>query len=115
MTSHQSCLSLTDFEKELEKYYVEQLKLNSARIFHDFPETWKYFWTNFKLNKNQVNEMMNKMQEDWQRTGLRFYGGPSGAYKKNNFITSSNGKHWIVWGFTGIRKDLNQYSSVVFG
>ena len=109
-------MNYNEFKKILESFYVEQLKSNPVRIFHDFKDMRKYFRENFGLSRKFVDAYFNQMHDDWQNTGMRFYGGISSEFTKDKWMETTNGNKYVVWGFSGkIRPDLLKYSTVIMG
>ena len=101
---------------ELETYYIDELKKEPRAIFHKFKDTRQYFKENFKLDRKEFDEYINKLHDDWTKTGMRFYGGIASQFTPNNIIIDNQGNHYILWGYSGsIRPELLQYSSVMFG
>ena len=107
-------LSYDDFKKEIQNYYVEQKKSNGMAIYHTFKETRKYFKETFQLQRKIFDQYMNKFHdEDWTKTGLRFYGAITSEFTPDKWLITKNGKKYILWGFSlQIRPELNQHTTV---
>lgn len=99
MTDNSSCC-LIDEKRFLELLYEfdEYRKQTYGRYcyYHNFVETWKWFYENYKINKPKFNELFLKVADPWIENQISLHGGPSHAYKKNNWIEVRK-KHWILW------------------